>query len=365
MEHGVAAAEAHLGMDVVRPAELVELVEHAHGLGKVHAGATAAVVAVAAVQVADLGQVPLQGKGGHPALVRVGRLTLKKTRLPHQGGSGREQEPPGGGGDEDIVEAADRDPGLAGRVPTVDPLLDHFQGEQVVAARGAADHRRRRCRPVEEHQRLARLRGQGAVTEEFGQPGPAGLEQAHTRVDGILADRGRDVDRLRGQPVAGQLQRGEFRQKGAFPTAGWMSSEVSGKIVRRQGGGKVCGQPVADGKDGGQGCVHDQVPSGKKRNAGKPALASLRDGVGRTARLRVNRLSRSWPVSWPAQDRAWVHPCICRWLDPFPCIPRCSRHRPCCRLSRCPRQASAPRWRSRRQVWQRLSRCPRRARRAR
>ena len=232
VEHGVAAAEAHLGMDVVGAAELVELVEHMHGPGKVHAGAAAAVVAVAAVQVAGLGQVPLQGEGGHPPLVRVGPLTLKKTRFPHQGGTGRQQQPPGGGGDEDIVDAADRDPGLAGRVPAVDPLLDHFQGEQVVTARGAADHRRRRCRPVEQHHCLARLRGQGAIAEEFGQPGPVGLEQAHTRVDGVLADRGRDVDHLRGQPVAGQLQRGEFRQKREIPTAGWMSGEPGGKIVR-------------------------------------------------------------------------------------------------------------------------------------
>ena len=47
---------------------------------------------------------------------------------------------------------------------------------------------------------------------------------------GLLVGGGREG--AGGQPVAGQLQRGEFRQKREIPTAGWMSGEPGGKIVR-------------------------------------------------------------------------------------------------------------------------------------
>jgi hypothetical protein len=84
VEHGIAAAEAHLGMDVMRLAEIVQLIEDTDRLWKGHLRAVAAVVAMAAVQVAGLGQVPLEGKGRYPRLVGVGEWALVKARITNQ-----------------------------------------------------------------------------------------------------------------------------------------------------------------------------------------------------------------------------------------------------------------------------------------
>jgi hypothetical protein len=50
-------------------AEGVEFIKHMNGLGKLHVFAAAPVIAMAAVEIAGLGQVPLESKGEHPRLL--------------------------------------------------------------------------------------------------------------------------------------------------------------------------------------------------------------------------------------------------------------------------------------------------------
>ncbi len=176
-------------------AEGVQLVQHMPGLVQGHGRARAAVVAVAAMEVAGLGQVPLQGKGGYAGQFGVGEAPGTKARVADQGRGRGQQQPLADRRCHNGVDAADGYPGLGCRGPAVRPFHCHLHGQQIVSVRGADLCGSLRIGPVEQDQRGSPLRRKGWVVQACRQSGPVEFQDPHRWVDGQvrhgLRERGR------------------------------------------------------------------------------------------------------------------------------------------------------------------------------
>ena len=136
MHQGIAPGKGDLAEHVVRPAKIVQVVQHAQPPFQRHLFAIRTVIAVFAIQIAGLGDVPLEGEGRGEEDIVVGDASPGEVVRSPDSGRRREDDAPLNRQMNRVVQESDGNAEGLGQPPGVQPLHHDLERQQVPSVGG-------------------------------------------------------------------------------------------------------------------------------------------------------------------------------------------------------------------------------------